>query len=173
MASKGCPAGFKWDHLLVVCVKENIRKQREHHTERPLVVVEQLRASVASVMPPTALTVGPALWSCVALVMLGSILALAIWFFIYRKQRRPSSSPEASESGQELLLKTEAPAKQPATEMNCHAEVPSPCHQQNGFTAHRGPATQVAGLPTYSSEHRIPLPATELGGTILVTTKTM
>lgn len=194
MTNKDCPAGFKWDYLLVVCVKNESRQTPEHN-KGTMVVVDQLRASVASVRASSGLMVGPALWSCVALATLGSIVALAVWLFIYRRRRRPSSPIEASLSGQELILRTEAPSKPPPAERNRHtvvqgaAEPGSPCHQLHtetpqglrfwdGFTACGGPTMHLGSeggpaLPAGISEHRIPLPATELGGTVLVTTKTM
>uniref|UniRef100_A0A672GWM8 Uncharacterized protein n=1 Tax=Salarias fasciatus TaxID=181472 RepID=A0A672GWM8_SALFA len=181
MAQRVCAAGFQWDDLLVICVRNKTMQKPEHHTgEFPFT---DLIYKNASARAPSAAMEGPALWSCVVVVTLGSILALAVWFFIYRQQRRPTWL---------YLIHTaeprrQAPAKQPPTERNRHTELflgapdaPSPCHHLHpeaqrglkwgdGFTACGGPTVHSGG----PSEHRIPLPATELGGTVLVTTKTM
>uniref|UniRef100_A0A7N6AKT3 Uncharacterized protein n=1 Tax=Anabas testudineus TaxID=64144 RepID=A0A7N6AKT3_ANATE len=99
---------------------------------------------------------------------------------------------------EEPLQKMETPAASvpPSSERNGHAgmfqlaaDAPSSCphlylgthmgsNWEKGFTTCRGPAMQTngcTGLPACSivSEHRVPLPATELGGTALVTTKTV
>uniref|UniRef100_A0AAQ4RWV5 Uncharacterized protein n=1 Tax=Gasterosteus aculeatus aculeatus TaxID=481459 RepID=A0AAQ4RWV5_GASAC len=108
----------------------------------------------------------------------------------------------AEEAGlqQHPLQKTEQPAKsQPSSpERNGQAEImqraawaPSPCAHLHlggqtghkwaeGFTACSDPAKhdgmdEIPGMRACSTtrEHRIPLPAIELGGTVLVTTKTV
>lgn len=107
---------------------------------------------------------------------------------------------EDAEAQQEPLQKTEPPAilHSLPSESNSHAEMLqraagalSPCPHlhlgaqtvsqwEEGFTAYRDITKHAGteggrGLPPCSTmrEHRIPLPATELGGTALVTTKTM
>lgn len=107
---------------------------------------------------------------------------------------------EDAEPAQEPLQKTEPPATMHPlpSERNGHAgmlqraaEAPSPCPHlhleaqtgskwDEGFITCKDPAKHAGtdgggGLPACSTvrEHRIPLPATELGGTALVTTKTV
>ncbi|XP_068574870.1 tumor necrosis factor receptor superfamily member 13C-like isoform X2 [Cebidichthys violaceus] len=199
MAKKDCPAGRKWDSLVSICFPESeTRPEPGPSTERPLATVVQLRSTA-----PTAHSVmllSPALWIFVVLATLGSILALALWFIIYKRQTRHSSTSEEAGLQQEPLQKTEPPAKSqpPPSERNGQAEMlqraawtVSPCSHlhlgaqtgkkwEEGFTACSDPAKHAGtegfrGLPTCSTtrEHRIPLPATELGGTVLVTTKTV
>uniref|UniRef100_A0A3B4ZAZ4 Uncharacterized LOC103375189 n=1 Tax=Stegastes partitus TaxID=144197 RepID=A0A3B4ZAZ4_9TELE len=166
--------------------------------ELPMIAVGQLRATATTATTDdSAMLLSPALWIFVVLATLGSILAVTLWFMIYRRQTRLSSIPEDAAPAQQLLHKTEPPAKL-HPERNGQgemfqrpAEASSLCqhlHQgaqtstkwEDDFSACRDPAahagTEVGGgLPACSTvaEHRVPLPATELGGTALVTTKTV
>ncbi|XP_059203604.1 uncharacterized protein LOC131983053 [Centropristis striata] len=216
-----CPADSKWDSLLKVCLfsKTETRPEPEPPTTQPPTVhplthVVQLRAMDPTepslprgvqLRTPTAqvnsvMLLSPALWTFVVLAILGSILTLALWFIIYRRQTRHSSTSEDAEPQREPLQKTEPSAQIHPTspERNSQAQMlqqaasaPSPCPHRHlgaqtgslweqGFTACRDPAKHAGteggrGLATCSTmrEHRIPLPATELGGTALVTTKTV
>ncbi|XP_031726839.1 uncharacterized protein LOC116396390 isoform X2 [Anarrhichthys ocellatus] len=199
MAKKDCPAGKRWDSLVSTCIQESeTRPEPGPSAERSLATVVQLRSTA-----PTAHSVmllSPALWIFVVLATLGSILALSLWFIIYKQQTRHISTSEEAGLQQEPLQKTEPPAKSqpPPSERNGQAEMlqiaawtPSPCSHlhlgaqtgnkwEEGFTASSDPAKHAGtegfrGLPTSSTTrgHRIPLPATELGGTVLVTTKTV
>ncbi|XP_053194663.1 tumor necrosis factor receptor superfamily member 13C-like [Scomber japonicus] len=202
MAKKDCPAGRKWDHLVNVCVSSTAKTTSEPKPStdlNPAVIVQQ-RPTTAAVQANPVMMLSPALWIFVGLATVGSIVALVLWFVIYRQQTRNSSTSEDAEPGQEPLQKTEPPIKicPLPSERNCQAETlqraagnPAPCAHlhlgdqtsskwEEGFTACRGPAKHagtegVGGLLTCSTmrEHRIPLPATELGGTALVTTKTV
>ncbi|KAM9345652.1 uncharacterized protein ABDE67_012250 [Symphorus nematophorus] len=215
--SRNCPAGSHWDNLIKSCFprQTNTRPKPEPEptTEPLLPDVVPLRPTVRTahatqVMVRTAHTaqvnplmvLSPALWIFVMLATLGSILALVLWFIIYRRQASLGSTSEDAEQQQEPLQKTEPPAiihslpsetNSPAVMLQRAAGAPSPCSHlhlgaqtgtqwEEGFTAYRDPTKHAGtegarGLPTCSrlSEHRIPLPATELGGTALVTTKTM
>eukprot|EP00064_Thunnus_orientalis_P002788 superscaffoldBa00000213_g2796 len=201
MARKDCPAGKKWDNLVNTCViitAETTPEPKPPTEPTPAVAVQPTRPTISAIQANPVMMLSPALWIFVGLATVGSIVALALWFVIYRRQTRISSTSE--EPGQEPLQKTEPPAKiyPLPSEINGQGEIlqraagnPSPCPHlhlrdqtslkwEEGFTACRGPAkyagTEGCGeLPTCSSmrEHRIPLPATELGGTALVTTKTV
>uniref|UniRef100_UPI0037E906D9 uncharacterized protein n=1 Tax=Semicossyphus pulcher TaxID=241346 RepID=UPI0037E906D9 len=206
-------AGKWWDPLLRRCrTKISARPKptvpapelnRSHVTQartKYLSPVVQLRATSQATKFHPEMVLGPALWIFVILAMLGSILALALWFIIYRQQTRPSSTPGDPEPQQEPLQKPEPPViiHSLPTEISNHAEMMqraagahSPCvhmypgaqmatRWEEGFTACRDPTrhagTEVGGgLLTCCTarEHRVPLPATELGGTVLVTTKTV
>ncbi|XP_034395073.1 uncharacterized protein LOC117734868 isoform X2 [Cyclopterus lumpus] len=199
MVREDCPAGTKWDSLVVACVvsESETRPGPEAATEMP--PVGRVRSTDPPAQAHSVMLLSPALWIFVMLATLGSILALALWFIIYKRQTRHSTTSEDAGLQQESLQKTEPASKsqQPLSERNGPAErsqratwAPPPCphlHLQaqtgttweEGFTAcsdlakHAG-TEGVRGLPTFGTrEHRIPLPATELGGTVLVTTKTV
>ncbi|XP_039972865.1 uncharacterized protein LOC120783744 [Xiphias gladius] len=202
MAKKDCSAGQKWDNLVNTCVSSETKTgpQPEPPTEPPLAVVDQVRDRAPSTQADPVMVLSQALWILVVLATVGSILALALWFIIYRRQSRLRSTSEDTEPGQKPLQKTEPPATiHPLpSERNCQAEMfqraaeaLSPCPHlhlgaqtgskwEEGFITCRGPAKHAGtegggGLLACSTmrEHRIPLPATELGGTALVTTKTV
>ncbi|XP_041813769.1 uncharacterized protein LOC121621391 [Chelmon rostratus] len=201
MAKRDCPAGMQWDILLNVCVSNSTetRPEAAPPTEPPLADVVRLRSTARTAQASTAMALSPALWIFVVLATLGSVLTLALWFVIYRRQSSPSSTSEDAEPQQEPLQKTEPPAATHSLPSltNSHADVlqraagaPSPCSHlhlgdqngsqwEEGFTAYGDPMKHAGmeggSMPACSTmrEHRIPLPATELGGTALVTTKTM
>uniref|UniRef100_A0A3Q0RMF9 Uncharacterized protein n=1 Tax=Amphilophus citrinellus TaxID=61819 RepID=A0A3Q0RMF9_AMPCI len=181
MDKKSCPEGKKWDHLVHTCL--------------PLTAVNQLEAINTTAKPNSLVVLSPALWIFVVLVVVGSILALTVWFIIWKRQTRRSST-----CGVKLLQNAAPPAKLhplppekngQAVIFQSVAEAPSLCFHVNpgsqtgskwedDFTATRdllmsAGAEAGGGSPACSTmaEHRIPLPATELGGTALVTTKTM
>ncbi|XP_076609019.1 uncharacterized protein LOC143334228 isoform X2 [Chaetodon auriga] len=202
MAKKDCPAGSHWDSLVNVCVfnRTETRPEPDRPTESPVAVLVQVRSTPRTAQASTAMVLSPALWIFVVLATVGSILALALWFIIYRRQSSLSSTSEDAEPQQEPLQKTEPPAviHSLPSETNSHADMlqraagaPSPCSHlhlgaqtdsqwEEGFAAYGDPTKHAGmeggrGLHTCSimREHRIPLPATELGGTALVTTKTI
>ncbi|XP_033501497.1 uncharacterized protein LOC117268870 [Epinephelus lanceolatus] len=206
---RDCGPRQKWDSLLSICFP-SVRKTRpepDPPSEPPLADLVQFTAKTP---PPASLSrspeadsvmlLNPALWIFVVLATVGSIVALVLWFLIYKRQTRNISISEDAERRQEPLQKTEPPAKihLPPPERNGQAEMLlgaawalSPCPHlhlgaqtgskwEEGFTACRDPAKHAGteggrGPPACSTmrEHRIPLPATELGGTALVTTKTV
>ncbi|XP_038551002.1 uncharacterized protein LOC119884751 [Micropterus salmoides] len=201
MTKKDCPAGSYLDHLVGDCIfsKTKTTPEPQPKTEPPLAVVVQLKAT-APTQANLVMVLSPALWVFVVLAILGSILALTVWFIIYSRQTSYSSTSQDIELQQDPLQKTEPPSKiyPPPSERNGHAELlqqaagaPSPCPHlhlgvqtgfkwEEGFTACRDHAkhavTEAAGglsACRTMREHRVPLPATELGGTALVTTKTM
>ncbi|KAM3598255.1 uncharacterized protein V6R79_015653 [Siganus canaliculatus] len=174
----------------------------ENPTEPPLQdLVQQMstvRTAPVQVNPVTVLS--PALWIFVVLAILGSILALTLWLIIYRRQTTSSRTSEDSDPQQEPLQKTEPAAVDHlllserngcADMLQGVAEASSCCphlhlgahtssHWEEGRKACRDPikpaGSEGGREPPGCSvmrEHRIPLPATELGGTALVTTKTM
>ncbi|XP_071377980.1 tumor necrosis factor receptor superfamily member 13C-like [Centroberyx affinis] len=176
------------------------RPQPKPTAAPPPAVVVQLRATAPAAQVDPLLVLSPALWVLSALLAVGSILALVLWSIIYRRQTRHSRAAGDLDPGVEPLAKPEPPVTIPSAplERNVQAEMlqraaqaPFACSHldvgaqtsprwEEGFTACRGPAKHSGmegggGLVAYSTarEHRIPLPATELGGTALVTTKTV
>ncbi|XP_068434437.1 tumor necrosis factor receptor superfamily member 13C-like [Clinocottus analis] len=193
MAREDCPAGKKWDSLVGTCVLTTSETRPEPEAPVELPPVGQLRPTAPTAQAHSVVLLSPALWIFVVLATLGSILALALWFIIYKRQTRHRSQSEDAGLQQEPLQKTEPPAKSQqllAERLQRASWAPSPCphlhleaqagtNWEEGLTAcsdfakHAG-TDGVRGLPTCSTrEHRIPLPATEMGGTALVTTKTV
>ncbi|XP_042360776.1 uncharacterized protein LOC121956567 [Plectropomus leopardus] len=206
---KECPPGEKLENLLNLCFpsKTETRPEPEPTAEPSLADVVQLNAKTPpsvslsqSSKVDSVMLLGLALWIFVVLATVGSILALALWCIIYKRQNRNSNTAEDAELRQEPRHKAEPSAKihPPPSERNSQADMllraawaPSPCphlhlgsqtgsNWEEGSTACRDTAKHAGtewtqGLPVCSTirEHRIPLPATELGGTALVTTKTV
>ncbi|AWP18579.1 Hypothetical protein SMAX5B_005754 [Scophthalmus maximus] len=203
MVKKNCSAGQKWDTLVNDCVsREKTLTKTEPPTEPPLpAIVDQVRNTAPATQVDAVTALSPALWIFVVLATVGSILVLALWFVIYRRQTRPSSTPGEAEPGQESLQKTEPKAtihplpseRNGQEEMFLRAaEAVSPCahlhlgaqrgsEREEGFIACRGHAKHAgeeagrgqSACSTMREHNRLPLPATELGGTALVTTKTV
>ncbi|MED6246151.1 hypothetical protein ATANTOWER_013555 [Ataeniobius toweri] len=195
MAERTCPDGKKWDILLRTCYKMSATRKLHPPTE-PILTAKT--SSGKSTSPPNVLMLSQTLWISVILVTLGSILALTIWIVIFRRQTKARGYYEDPVTEQEVLKKAEPKAKfhPPHSDRNGQtlqraANGSSSCHQlhpgaqmdpkwEDGFSICREPARHVSkdgngGLPACSivADHRVPLPATELGGTALVTTKTV
>lgn len=63
-------------------------------SEPPLpAIVDQVRNTAPATQVDAVTALSPALWIFVVLATVGSILVLALWFVIYRRQTRPSSTP--------------------------------------------------------------------------------
>nr|XP_020443486.1 tumor necrosis factor receptor superfamily member 13C-like [Monopterus albus]XP_020443487.1 tumor necrosis factor receptor superfamily member 13C-like [Monopterus albus]XP_020443488.1 tumor necrosis factor receptor superfamily member 13C-like [Monopterus albus] len=181
MNKPSCPPGMKWDRLVRICISNRM----EPLTAPPL-VLHASNTPHNSVLVP-----GLVLWSVVVLAIVGSILALALWFIIFRRQSRLSSPAGDAESAPESPATVLLPQPQRNGWTEMFHLVPSPCPHlylgtQTGLTWEEGlplcgaplkpSGTEVGGALSACStvtEHRIPLPATELGGTALVTTKTV
>nr|XP_046271307.1 uncharacterized protein LOC124073247 [Scatophagus argus] len=204
MTMKDCPADSHWDELVSECIPRRIEESAPEPGPQPQPSIEpvvvQLRSTTRASQASPVMELSPALWIIVMLATVGSVLALVLWFIIYRRQTSLSNASEDSEPQQEPLQKTEPPViiHSLPSEMNSHADVlqraagaPSLCSHlhmgaqtgsqwEQGPTTYRDPTKHAGteggrGLPTCGTmrEHRIPLPATELGGTALVTTKTV
>lgn len=203
MAKKVCPTGQMWDELINSCFprKTEIRAEPDRPIEPPLQPhVNQVRVMAPVPQANPMMVLSPALWIFVVLATVGSILALTLWFIIYRRETRHSNTSEEAEPGLEPLQKTEPlevinplPSERngPAQVFQREAEASLSCLHlhlgtqtdskwADGFIACRDIARHAGkeggeAPSAYSMmrEHKIPLPATELGGTALVTTKTV
>uniref|UniRef100_A0A3Q2TPD7 Uncharacterized LOC105918008 n=1 Tax=Fundulus heteroclitus TaxID=8078 RepID=A0A3Q2TPD7_FUNHE len=201
MAEQKCPEGKTWDILLRVCFKMKPIANRKLHppTEPILTVVDPITARLSparSTGQPDGLVLSQTLWISVILVTLGSVLALTLWFVIFRRQTKAHKDLEDPGPEQEVLQKAEPKAMFYPPDRNGQVPQraengPTACHQmhqgaqmdpkwEDGFSVCSDPAKHAAkeengGLPACSTgaDHRVPLPATELGGTALVTTKTV
>uniref|UniRef100_A0A673JF23 Tumor necrosis factor receptor superfamily member 13C-like n=1 Tax=Sinocyclocheilus rhinocerous TaxID=307959 RepID=A0A673JF23_9TELE len=98
-------------------------------------------------------SISPSVWICVGLVVSVSVLVLLLWFIIYRLQTLRLCA---------IFLERR------------EEEAPSPWPHFNGQTQEmpikEGPCGR--SLCNGWAEHGLPLPATELGNSALVTTKT-
>uniref|UniRef100_A0A1A8LK44 Uncharacterized protein n=1 Tax=Nothobranchius pienaari TaxID=704102 RepID=A0A1A8LK44_9TELE len=121
-------------------------------------------------------------------------MALILWSVLFRRQSRVNNNSEDPAPEQDLLQKTK-PFNPQCSEKGQACRGPagasSACHQlhpgaqtapqwEDGVTVCGGPERhsgkeEGGGLHVCSNmaDHRVPLPATELGGTALVTTKTL
>lgn len=184
MVKKSCPAGSKWDGLLQKCSPLRTGRRvttplRLHTPTEPFITPLVLLTNT----PPTDQTlavVSPALWVVVLLATLGSVLALALWLVIYR---RHTSQPTVEEPAEQPLRKTEPvhcplPSEASAQGQQ-HLPTPhptAPWWQGDTHGTHIGHDGGNWGGGLKGSTVRqetVPLPATELGGTALVTTKTL
>uniref|UniRef100_A0A3Q3JVW9 Uncharacterized protein n=1 Tax=Monopterus albus TaxID=43700 RepID=A0A3Q3JVW9_MONAL len=153
MNKPSCPPGMKWDRLVRICISNRM---------------EPLTGDVVSASE----------------MLLHFVIYLLTHVCVVRLAGDAESAPESPAT---VLLPQ--PQRNGWTEM-FHL-VPSPCPHlylgtQTGLTWEEGlplcgaplkpSGTEVGGALSACStvtEHRIPLPATELGGTALVTTKTV
>uniref|UniRef100_A0A8C1URV6 Uncharacterized protein n=1 Tax=Cyprinus carpio TaxID=7962 RepID=A0A8C1URV6_CYPCA len=182
MERRVCPPGSQWDSLLKHCIPHKslgvtpsgeCRLSRSAGSAQDGVFYAELDAFVVLAVPPPVLstrgpdeswsTISPSVWICVGLVVSGSVLVLLLWFIIYRRHSGTSqltgqkdSTPHTPRS-----IEQEEEALSPWPHVNGKAqEVPineGPCGRSlcNGW-----------------AEHGLPLPATELGDSALVTAKT-
>ncbi|XP_069053050.1 uncharacterized protein [Lepisosteus oculatus] len=182
---EGCAAGLFWDSLVRQCMKA----QKNLTTEAAPV----LEASAETPPGAGAPVVSPLAWGCVLGVMCSSLLALLLWFIIYRKYRRQHArtpaDPEAEPPSE--LQRVGAGGAPPGEEDD---QPPTSCPHLNGNGVAAGvqaPRTLADSSPAGEEEeeeeegrlkvyicngrkeHGFPLPATELGGAALVTTKTV
>ncbi|KAG5832479.1 hypothetical protein ANANG_G00291600 [Anguilla anguilla] len=77
-----CQPGFEFDNLVKVCVGKEAKKPQQA-TEPPPVLRNSTQAPSLH-----ASVVSPSVWISVVVVVNGTILALFLWFIIYRRQRR-------------------------------------------------------------------------------------
>uniref|UniRef100_A0A673MKU5 Uncharacterized protein n=1 Tax=Sinocyclocheilus rhinocerous TaxID=307959 RepID=A0A673MKU5_9TELE len=148
MERRACALGSQWDSLLKLCISHKSLGL----TPSDGVFYVKLDAFVSWS------TISPSVWICVGLVASGSVLVLLLWFIIYRQHTGEGSRRINIPL---LCVKQEEEALSPWPHVNSQAqEVPineGPCGRSlcNGW-----------------AEHGLPLPATELGDSTLVTAKT-
>uniref|UniRef100_A0A8C2ERB7 Tumor necrosis factor receptor superfamily member 13C-like n=1 Tax=Cyprinus carpio TaxID=7962 RepID=A0A8C2ERB7_CYPCA len=155
MERRVCPPGSQWDSLLKHCIPH-----------------KSLGVTPSAVPPPVLSTRGPdeswstispSVWICVGLVVSGSVLVLLLWFIIYRRH-----------SGTSQLTGQKDSTPHTPTSIEQEEEALSPWPQVNGqaqeVPINEGPCGR--SLCNGWAEHGLPLPATELGDSALVTAKT-
>ncbi|XP_062335997.1 uncharacterized protein LOC134035148 [Osmerus eperlanus] len=209
MSREACPRGKKWDRLLVTCVPSPTPQDDLWMTTgRPLPRPQPATGSpVVRWATDASATMGDpafslAVWVSVGVVVNCSVLALCLWFIIYRLRATHTNSADDPEAGLEVPDKTHPSMDRP----RYHGSVvvlqrergsPQSWPQMNGGGDHTA-FSQEEGLPCCRDspgcgggqgewgqgegglvmcrsvrEHVIPLPAIELGDAALVTTKTV
>lgn len=186
MSRKDCVAGTKWDSLIKRCMPLKIPPDIVPQHPTPIAPPPALiRRHTTTPSAQIVAVFNPGLWIFVILATLGSILALAVWIVIYRRHTRdPIVEAKPAE---QPLQKTDAPGHRPERNGCAAEEVSSPCHHLN-TGLHAAPMWEEAGgAHIERTKHNgrdwgggsavrqetVPFSATELGGTALVTTKTV
>ncbi|KAF3700485.1 hypothetical protein EXN66_Car016172 [Channa argus] len=94
MAKKTCLDGKKWDPLTTDCVTVKKETNPEHklRTEPPPNVLSSVRVTASTEQTNPMMPLSPTVCAIVVLVTMGSILALAVWLIIYKRQTRLGST---------------------------------------------------------------------------------
>ncbi|XP_051569498.1 tumor necrosis factor receptor superfamily member 17-like isoform X2 [Myxocyprinus asiaticus] len=162
MEGRSCSSGSVWDSLLKLCISHKfLELTPSHGTEVPPPVLKPVFSTRG--LEESWSAVSPVVWICVGLVLSSSVLVLLFWHIIYRHHNRTSqntgekdSTPHATEAVQQ------------------EEEVLSPWLHLNGKTQEVPVTEGTCGRSMCNgwAEHGLPLPATELGDSALVTAKT-
>nr|XP_061829470.1 tumor necrosis factor receptor superfamily member 13C-like [Nerophis lumbriciformis] len=184
MTKKTCLLGSKWDNLVNDCVpcRPETRPQPPH---TPTELTSTFTPADVHSDQLTALS--PVLWVVLMLTTLASILALLVCFVMDRRQSRLHTTSEQTEAEAQNSTSKTSPSKtspsKSSTATACpHHPHPHLHHQEwcdglhhCGCPGWDQPGREEGGVLVCwpAGEHRVPLPATELGDTALVTTKTV
>ncbi|XP_077590070.1 uncharacterized protein LOC144208216 isoform X2 [Stigmatopora nigra] len=178
MTKKNCPPGRKWDNVVTTCIQDMMEIQRELKTE-PTPVFHQKTSPTAWSDP---ISLSPILWIAVVLTTLGTIMALALWMIFFRWEsrfNRTSAAEPEQDPAEKIDPLIEGHEFKPSVSGSTSFDQTGPLNisksQKATSRGETDSAQQLGGFPLCNStrEHKIPLPATELGGTVLVTTKTL
>ncbi|KAF4116458.1 tumor necrosis factor receptor superfamily member 13C-like isoform X2 [Onychostoma macrolepis] len=158
MERKACAPGSQWDSLLKHCISHKslgLTPSVPPPVLKPVLSTRGLDDSWSSI--------SPVVWICVGLVASGSVLVLLLWFIIYRRHSRTSQSTGEKDS-----------TPHTPTTIEQEEEALSPWPHVNGQTQEMPISEGPCGrsLCNGRAEHGLPLPATELGDSALVTAKT-
>ncbi|XP_022524133.1 tumor necrosis factor receptor superfamily member 13C-like isoform X1 [Astyanax mexicanus] len=162
MEKQECGPGFSWDLL----VKECIMEESHQPVTADTLAVRNTRAPAQSWVE-----VAPSVWICVGVVLSSSILALLLWFIIYRRHKHnagkrssepPASVPQNGSAVSPMLPEQKEDSPLSCTHWNDRTQDLSVCELGWGQSICKGKV-----------QHGVPVPATELGDSALVTTKTV
>uniref|UniRef100_A0A8C9RQX9 Uncharacterized protein n=1 Tax=Scleropages formosus TaxID=113540 RepID=A0A8C9RQX9_SCLFO len=176
---KSCDRGQRWDKLVNKCVPGS-EDQPPQVTDVPT----SLKGSTKAPCTQSSM-VNTSVWISVVAVMSISIIALLLWFAIYRRERRPIQHTVKDDKPEQPVDREAACVPAVAVVVDEEEEeAPTSFLRQNG-----GPlGVQEQEPPTWGrvvvcqasahmcngrKKHGVPLPATELGDAALVTTKTV
>ncbi|XP_061893355.1 uncharacterized protein LOC133642948 [Entelurus aequoreus] len=188
MTKKTCLPGSKWDNLVNDCVSSSLETRPQPPT--PTELTSTFTPADVHSDPLTALS--PVLWVVLMFTTLAFVLALLVCFVMDRRQSRLHTTSEQTEAeAQTSTSKTSTSKTSPSktspskssTAAACAHHPHSHLHHQEwrdglhhcGCAGWGQPAREEEGVLVCwpAREHRVPLPATELGDTALVTTKTV
>ncbi|XP_066563362.1 tumor necrosis factor receptor superfamily member 13C [Amia ocellicauda] len=175
-----CLPGEVWENLLNECIS----KTDAHTTVRGPVL-----SASGGVLPgggaaggAKAWELGPAVWGGAVAVMVGSVLVLCLWCLIYRRHQRQRLRCLSGQTG----LRETPTAEEDDTSESCRhvyraspgTNLQEPCVSGSLAWAEEiehgaGEELSSVHLCNGRQDHSFPLPATELGGATLVTTKTV
>ncbi|XP_048037534.1 tumor necrosis factor receptor superfamily member 13C-like [Megalobrama amblycephala] len=161
MEKRSCPSGYRWDSLLRNCISLETQGLTPSADPPPMLKPALSTSGPGPDEPWSAIS--PSLWICVALVASGSVLVLLLWFIIYKRHGRTSQNTGEKDSTPHTLATIEQEEK-----------ALSPWLHVNGQTQEVSISVASCGrsLCNGRAEHGLPLPATELGDSALVTAKT-
>ncbi|XP_055051083.1 tumor necrosis factor receptor superfamily member 17-like isoform X1 [Misgurnus anguillicaudatus] len=154
MERGSCASGSFWDSLTKQCISHTSYELRSSITDVPTAVVKSVLSGRDAGESWSA--VGLSVWICVGLVVTGSLLVLIFWFIIYKHHSRTSQNTAGQKDDY-----TAVTSQQEVLHLNGQL-------QEVSITE----ATCGRSLCNGWAEHVLPLPATELGDSALVTTKT-
>ncbi|XP_043083615.1 tumor necrosis factor receptor superfamily member 17-like [Puntigrus tetrazona] len=159
MNRRPCSSGYKWDSLIKFCVSQSSGPLT------PAAVSPPVPKPVMSNrdQPESWSSISPSTWICVGMVTSNSVLVLLLWFIIYRRHSRTSQSTGEKDSAPHTLITIEQEEK-------ALSPLPRVNGQRQEVPIDEGPCGR--SLCNGGAEHGLPLPATELGYSALVTTKT-
>ncbi|XP_052407223.1 uncharacterized protein LOC127952613 isoform X1 [Carassius gibelio] len=166
MERRACAPGSQWDSLLKYCVSH--RSLGLTPSEAPPLVLKPVQSSrgldESSSSSSSSSSISPSVWICVGLLVSVSVLVLLLWFIIYRRHTRTSQSTAGE--------KDSTPQTPTTTEQD--EEALSTWPHVSGDTQEIPIKEGACGRSLCNgwAEHGLPLPATELGDSALVTTKT-
>lgn len=159
MERRACGPGSQWDSLLKLCISHKSLGLTPSAVPPP--VLKPVLSTRG--LDESWSTISPSVWICVGLVASGSVLVLLLWFIIYRRHSRTSQSTGEKESMPHTptTIEQEEEALSPWPHVNGQAQE---------MPINEGPCGR--SLCNGRAEHGLPLPATELGDSALVTAKT-
>ncbi|KAL7826720.1 hypothetical protein AOLI_G00319290 [Acnodon oligacanthus] len=158
---KTCGPGYSWDVLVKDCIPE----------ESQPVTVGTL-AVLRTKAPATSWTaLSPSLWICGGGILSISVLALLLWFIIYRRHTHKTGKRHSKPAAP---LQLNGNTVDPAL-LEQREDPPLSCPHWNGNTEEVSVCEMGwgRGICEGKMEHGVPVPATELGDSALVTTKTV
>ncbi|MCJ8749346.1 hypothetical protein PDJAM_G00175240 [Pangasius djambal] len=155
MEKQQCPPGFIQDSLVKDCISHDALWQKQKPVTEAVMVM--------STVPP-AQCWNFAVWIsvCVVFVLSSSVLVLLLWVIIYRRHTHGKRNSECPGSHHHNVNSNSDGKEDSCPHVNGRKQEVSDCEMGWG-----------RGFCKARAEPAVPLPATELGDSALVTTKTV